>query len=1318
MTDLIPFTTYNINISACTSNACISTGFIQTRTNEHQIQEFCNPIVYILNETTVDIVWHEPLQKNGLLTSYLLFRNNLPLVEFNLSSKIPIFEYKLGFYKYTDSTLEPNSFYSYKLKVSNLNFSLFTENVLVQTPPFKLLKQCPNQLKLTSNNSFIQLFNILSVYFQVNTSNSILITYETNEWKNLISCLSGSLDRSSFSIKILLQSQTKGLQSLDFPYPSSQDLNNKTNVQFEISGLLPFNNYSIRLSFTTIYPTSQILTTEPVYLQTLEQTACCSIPPPILIKQNFSQTFSVRWKLPNHPNGVVNRFSLIRSRLKGFGCSLDLDMENSIELENKYFYDQTNSQFVFKDSDPELINYFSYYVYKIVFFNSKGKLESNLSRPELSWQTREPSPPMDLKVSAVHSTGFKLKFLEPNFFNGILEFYLIKISLLNSLDSQEIILKPNKTCDSLDPKQIEVSINGLDSFKTFNVTIQAVNQLGLKSKESDFVIANTLESTPKYLRSLFAEPIKFQNATQGILFKFQDPEVLNGILKSFNLYTSNLDLVYTGLSREFVYSNLDAYTNYSFTYEACTSVACTRWKSILTIQTFEALPDDQLEPKTTRTDSGCFRVMFNLPQRPNGIILYQEIYRLETYVDNLNLKREILIQNVTNSSKTFLDCDLKANFYYSYKIVSFNSQGSVSSNYSIALVSNLSLPQGFYPLKALELNESLIRIEWTQPKFVFGGIKSYKLIRNESILKISNLSFTFLDKFDFIPNTVYRYELFACNQAGCSSDENSSCLIKTSDQAPLKVTKPLLTRLSSTTATLNASSSVYLKSNQTQKIIEYKYYLNEILVYQGVRSVITLENLTPFTNYTINLEACTFQTLGCTKSSEFLYFQTNQSAPSGLLNLKFSNFAIDDFNAQVNISWSEPMYPNGVLRLIELKRDNNLIFTTRNMSIKWFVEFNLRYAQNYTYELSYFNDMASVRVINSHFTMEYFPVLLENPICTNSTQSSINLTWSKPFYSNGIILFYEIKFKLNTQNEWKSIKILNQTSLVINNLSPNSRYEFQIGACNRVGCGYGRIVRDLNCSTLERVQIKIDSPEVIEMTELNQVDLLIKWKFYPGNYSLYRLGVQNSIAYDFEYKPKSGVLSKQEIYTGKELSYVDKNMGWFNVFEYILEVRTQFGSFVSLAKRFRTRASEPRLLIRIGSLNTVTNQSVSLSLRPPLNINGELRNVMVVIREEDQSQKEIPIYSNSMNLNAFGLLKYLENVSVAGLQADRVYEIRSKFCNQISCLTSLQAIKFKTLMNDRIEFFEANSLAPNNIEFKWNFRFGNPILSKQIRFVI
>ena len=99
------------------------------------------------------------------------------------------------------------------------------------------------------------------------------------------------------------------------------------------------------------------------------------------------------------------------------------------------------------------------------------------------------------------------------------------------------------------------------------------------------------------------------------------------------------------------------------------------------------------------------------------------------------------------------------------------------------------------------------------------------------------------------------------------------------------VYQPNLIRTTSTYAIISAEGSVVLKSPGTQKIVQYRFYLDYELAYKVEIETITLGNLLPYTIYLIGLEVCTFLEDGCAKSLNQLRLQT--SKPQGIFPLEF-----------------------------------------------------------------------------------------------------------------------------------------------------------------------------------------------------------------------------------------------------------------------------------------------------------------------------------------------------------------------------------------------------------------------------------------------
>lgn len=118
----------------------------------------------------------------------------------------------------------------------------------------------------------ITLLQTLNIYFTPYNATEIRLTYSIEEWKQFIGCVidnnQGFQKNSTFSMRILLQSNGDGLQAIEFPYPDFYPPNAKQQVVYPMSGLYAYSNYSIRISLSTSYKKKQIFTSDPVLLKT------------------------------------------------------------------------------------------------------------------------------------------------------------------------------------------------------------------------------------------------------------------------------------------------------------------------------------------------------------------------------------------------------------------------------------------------------------------------------------------------------------------------------------------------------------------------------------------------------------------------------------------------------------------------------------------------------------------------------------------------------------------------------------------------------------------------------------------------------------------------------------------------------------------------------------------------------------------------------------------------------------------------------------------------------------------------------------------
>ena len=68
--------------------------------------------------------------------------------------------------------------------------------------------------------------------------------------------------------------------------------------------------------------------------------------------------------------------------------------------------------------------------------------------------------------------------------------------------------------------------------------------------------------------------------------------------------------------------------------------------------------------------------------------------------------------------------------------------------------------------------------------------------------------------------------------------------------------------------------------------------------------------------------------------------------------MQINDEPFNEYYLAVRIKWMPPRSPNGVLKLIELKRNNSIILSTKNItSVISFLDNDLIYGKMYFYEL-------------------------------------------------------------------------------------------------------------------------------------------------------------------------------------------------------------------------------------------------------------------------------------------------------------------------------------------------------------------------------
>ncbi|KAM9366692.1 usherin [Symphorus nematophorus] len=338
---------------------------------------------------------------------------------------------------------------------------------------------------------------------------------------------------------------------------------------------------------------------------------------------------------------------------------------------------------------------------------------------------------------------------------------------------------------------------------------------------------------------------------------------------------------------------------------------------------------------------------------------------------------------------------------------------------------------------------SALYVTWEPPARPNGGITEYLLYHNNRMVyrgKDRQHNITGLGVY-----STHVFVLSACTSVGCTNSSQVTMLTSQLPPGPLQA--PTLTLLDSRTILVEWSRpsqvngalefySIFLSHGGAEPVLAY----NSSELFEDH----TLRNLTPGTAYTITVAACTGG--GCTLSPPS-QAQTEESTPENVpapLVTPLSPHAL-------NVSWTPPDTPNGVITSYGLWLDGVLILNTSS-SLRFFVVDGLSAWSRHVLRLQACTargcgkgPMVEMRTLEM---APDGPILLE---LTNQRSRSLRARWTAPPRPNGN-LSYTLYYKSKDGEGVLDGDTAAGSWLSVTDLQPFTSYSFWIRGCNTQGC--------------------------------------------------------------------------------------------------------------------------------------------------------------------------------------------------------------------------------------------------------------------------
>ena len=243
-------------------------------------------------------------------------------------------------------------------------------------------------------------------------------------------------------------------------------------------------------------------------------------------------------------------------------------------------------------------------------------------------------------------------------------------------------------------------------------------------------------------------------------------------------------------------------------------------------------------------------------------------------------------------------------------------------------------------------------------------------------------------------------QVTVCTAGGCTT--SPSTLMRTRETAPLLVTPPVISVINSTA--LKVMWQVPLATNG--KITRFDLKMNGVILYSGLDLTHTQAGLTPYLEYTFVLVSCTIG--GCTNSGE-VKGRPDDDIPRGLMAPRLRVLS----SRSIEINWSPPQEPNGIINSYDLRRDDNLIYTESVSSSgalrTTFTDYDLQPGVEYSYKVTARNRKGSVdSLLSIATTFASSPSGLAAPALKALSSTSVQVSWMPPAQPNGVIKNYTL----------------------------------------------------------------------------------------------------------------------------------------------------------------------------------------------------------------------------------------------------------------------------------------------------------------------
>ncbi|KAG8137923.1 hypothetical protein E2320_003863, partial [Naja naja] len=498
-------------------------------------------------------------------------------------------------------------------------------------------------------------------------------------------------------------------------------------------------------------------------------------------------------------------------------------------------------------------------------------------------------------------------------------------------------------------------------------------------------------------------------------------------------------------------------------------------------------------------------------------------------------------------------------------------------------------------VEALAVTASEVNLRWLPPEMPNGIITHYEIISdNGSILITKNATTTHLILNELKPYTLYNISVRAFTRLGHGNQSSDPLSVRTAETAPDFPPQNITYRNMSSSA---IELSYFPPSVPNGIIKTYTIYLrrineSEVRVINTTHLSLMITGLKKYTKYLVEVSSSTIKGEGpCSAPLDIITDEDAPSSPPRLLTVKQLSDAI------VVLSWQPPLQPNGIILYYTVYiwdiMSRNINASELSLELTD-LEYNKKYSV-YVTASTRFGD-GNIKSDMTSFRTSEGGDPPKNLWYKNLTSSSVRIFWNPPQKPNGVIQFYSIYYKNDSDTYVQNFTTStidssadNSTlSIVLSNLAKWRHYTLWLTANTALGNGNQTIpdgpVNQLAYQNISSTVVNVSWIPPMQPNGLIFYNISLTMKDTQTNHEILSL-----LVYDTNI-----ILNKLEKYAN-----------------YLLNITpaTEKGSseMYTLSLYIRTEEDVPDSAPILKTYRNLSSTSVMLSWDPPYRPNGIIR---------------------------------------------------------------------------------------------------------------